>query len=42
MELTYTQVGDYLIPNIAVPDTPKYTLGKYHIFTYPHLCFSFS
>lgn len=29
MELTYTQVGDYLIPNIAVPDTPHYTLGKY-------------
>ena len=29
MELTYTQVGDYLIPNIAVPDTTKHTLGKY-------------
>ena len=29
MELAYTQVGDYLIPNIAVPDTPKHTLGKY-------------
>ena len=29
MELTYTQVGDYLIPNIAVPDTPHHTLGKY-------------
>ena len=29
MELTYTQVGDYLIPNIAVPNTPHYTLGKY-------------
>ena len=29
MELTYTQVGDYLIPNIAAPDTPHHTLGKY-------------
>ena len=29
MELTYTQVGDYLIPNIAVLDTPHHTLGKY-------------
>ena len=29
MELTYTQVGDYLIPNIAVPDTPPHTFGKY-------------
>ena len=29
MELTYTQVGDYLIPNIAVPDNPHHTLDKY-------------
>ena len=29
MELTYTQVGDYLIPIIAAPDTPHHTLGKY-------------
>ena len=29
MELTYTQVGDYLIPNIAAPDAPHHTLGKY-------------
>ena len=29
MELTYTQVGDYLIPNIAIPYTPPHTLGKY-------------
>jgi len=29
MELTYTQVGDYLIPNIAIPDAPHHTLGKY-------------
>ena len=29
MDLTYTEVGDYLIPNIAVPETPHHTLGKY-------------
>ena len=29
MELTYTQVGDYLIPNIAILVTPHHTLGKY-------------
>lgn len=26
---TYTKVGDYYIPNIAVPDTKKYNFGKY-------------
>ena len=26
---TYTKVGDYYIPNIAVPDTKKYNIGKY-------------
>ena len=29
MELTHTQVGDYLIPNIAAPDAPHHPLGKY-------------
>ena len=29
MELTNTQVGDYLIPNIAAPDAPHHPLGKY-------------
>ena len=29
MELTYTQVVDYLIPNIAVPDAQHHALGKY-------------
>ena len=29
MEITYTQVGDFLLPNIAVLDAPQYTLGKY-------------
>ena len=26
---TYTQVGDYLIPNISLPDAPAYPIGKY-------------
>ena len=26
---TYTKVGDYYIPNIAVPDTKEYIIGKY-------------
>ena len=26
---TYRQKGDYLIPNLALPDEPKYQIGKY-------------
>jgi len=26
---TYTQVGDYLIPNIYLPDASAYPIGKY-------------
>lgn len=26
---TYTQVGDYLIPHISLPDAPAYSIGKY-------------
>ena len=26
---TYTQVGDYPIPNISLPDAPAYPIGKY-------------
>ena len=26
---TYTQVSDYLIPNISLPDAPAYPIGKY-------------
>lgn len=26
---TYTKVGDYYIPNVTVPDTKKYNIGKY-------------
>lgn len=29
MELTYTKVGDYYIPNIKAPDAPKNPIGKY-------------
>ncbi len=29
MELTYTKVGDYYIPDIKAPDAPKYPIGKY-------------
>ena len=26
---TYRQEGDYLIPNLSLPDEPKYQIGKY-------------
>ncbi len=26
---TYTKVGDYYIPNVTVPDTKEYNIGKY-------------
>ena len=29
MELTYTQCGDYLIPNLVLADTQEYHIGKY-------------
>ena len=29
MELTYTQCGDYLIPDLALADTKEYHIGKY-------------
>ena len=29
MELTYTKVGDYYIPNLTLGDQPDETLGKY-------------
>ncbi len=37
MELSYTQVGEYLIPNIAMPETPHHTLGKYGRMRRTHL-----
>ncbi len=29
MKLTYSQCGDYLIPNLTVPDEQHYNIGKY-------------
>ena len=29
MELTYTQCGDYFIPNLVLSDTKEYHIGKY-------------
>lgn len=29
MELTYTQCGDYLLPNLVLKDTREYHIGKY-------------
>ena len=29
MEPTYSQCGDYLIPNLALEDTKEYHIGKY-------------
>lgn len=29
MELTYTQCGDYLIPDLVLKDTTEYHIGKY-------------
>ena len=29
MGVTYHQEGDYLIPNLALPDEPEYQIGKY-------------
>ena len=29
MELTYTQCGDYLIPDLVLADTQEYHIGKY-------------
>lgn len=29
MELTYTKCGDYYIPDLVLPDTSEYHIGKY-------------
>ena len=28
-ELTYTMVGDYSLPNLAMPEQPEVSLGRY-------------
>ncbi len=34
---TYRQVGDYFIPNLALPDTGNYQIGKYGHFFLVHI-----
>ena len=34
---TYRQEGDYLIPNLALPDEPEYQIGKYGRMHLGHL-----
>ena len=29
MEITYTQVGDYLLPDLKLPEQPEVTLGRW-------------
>ena len=29
MGVTYRQEGDYLIPNLSLPEEPEYQIGKY-------------
>lgn len=29
MELTYTKYGDYYLPDLVLPQTPEYHIGKY-------------
>ena len=37
MELTYTQCGDYLIPNLVLSDTREYHIGKYGRMRYAYM-----
>lgn len=39
MEITYTRVGDYYLPNLAVPESPK--VGRWGMlrFSYLSVCF---
>lgn len=37
MELTYTQCGDYLIPDLVLSDTREYHIGKYGLSSCPFL-----
>ena len=34
---TYRQEGDYLIPNLALPEEPEYQIGKYGHMRRSHL-----
>lgn len=37
MELTYTNQGDYRLPNLAVPEEPEVHLGKYALLRRSYL-----
>ena len=37
MDGTYRQEGDYLIPNLTLPDEPEYQIGKYGRMHLSHL-----
>lgn len=39
MEITYTRVGDYYLPNLAAPESPK--VGRWGMlrFNYLSVCF---
>ena len=37
MELTYTNQGDYRLPNLAVPEQPQVRLGKYALLRRSYL-----
>ncbi len=37
MKLTYSQCGDYLIPNLTVPDEQYYDIGKYGMLRHTFL-----
>ena len=37
MELTYTNQGDYRLPNLAVPEQPQVSLGKYALLRRSYL-----
>ena len=34
---TYRQEGDYLIPNLALPEEPEYQIGKYGHLSLIHI-----
>ena len=37
MELTYTNQGGYRLPNLAVPEQPQVSLGKYALLRRSYL-----
>lgn len=39
MEITYTRVGDYYLPNLAAPESPKVVRWGMLRFNYLSVCF---